>query len=150
MGVRRGAGYGIVSHRPSGQRHLPHNALPGSLGERDAVCSPGFEAGRRRAIGVVAALPINHLRDHADGATLVRWDNVTADQKAGDEDVRVHDYTANLKIVMTLRAMIHRAATPTRNGWVAGAEAPAYSSEKTIALLGPDRIPAKPADLGYR
>ena len=36
---------------------------------------------------------------------------------------------------MTLRAIIHRTATPTRDGWVAGAEAPAYSSESTIALL---------------
>jgi len=38
-------------------RPAPHNVIPGSLGERDAVCSPGDEAGRRRAIGVVVALP---------------------------------------------------------------------------------------------
>ncbi len=32
-------------------------ALPGSPGERDPVCCSGNEGGRRRAIGVVAALP---------------------------------------------------------------------------------------------
>ncbi len=32
-------------------------ALPGSPGERDAVCFPGYEAGRRRSISAVAALP---------------------------------------------------------------------------------------------
>ncbi len=53
---------------------VPHKSIPGSLGERDAVSSPGYEAGRRRAIGVVAALPRIPPRDHADGATLGRWD----------------------------------------------------------------------------
>ncbi len=40
-------------------RRSPHNVTPGSLGERDAVSSSGYEAGRRRAIGVVAAFSIN-------------------------------------------------------------------------------------------
>ncbi len=39
--------------------HRTHKCRPGSLGERDMVCCSGHEAGRRRAIGVVAALPIN-------------------------------------------------------------------------------------------
>ena len=53
-----------------------HNVIPGSPGERDEVCSPGYEAGRRRAIGVVAALAINQRttapmvrRGAAKGAT---------------------------------------------------------------------------------
>ncbi len=53
---------------------VPHNVIPGSLGERDAVCCSGYEAGRRRAIGVVAALQSSTYATHADGATLGRWD----------------------------------------------------------------------------
>ncbi len=46
---------------------------PGSPGERDAVCCSGYEEGRRRAIGVVAASQ-SPTHDHADGATLGRRD----------------------------------------------------------------------------
>jgi len=37
-------------------------SMPGSPGERDAVGCSGFETGRRRAIGVVAALPATSAR----------------------------------------------------------------------------------------
>ena len=65
-------------------RRSPHNVTPGSPGERDAVCSSGYEAGRRRAIGVVAAVSSTHARPR-------RWRDagppgrqcVTAAQKAG-------------------------------------------------------------------
>ncbi len=40
------------------ERSAPHKCRPGSPGTRDAGCSTGYEAGRRRAIGVVAALSI--------------------------------------------------------------------------------------------
>jgi len=68
-------------------RRSPHNVQPGSHGERDAVCSPGFEAGRRRAIGVVAALQATHERPRrwCDAGPMGRH-SVTADQKAGDEE----------------------------------------------------------------
>ena len=61
---------------------------PGSLGERDEVSSPGYEAGRRRAIGVVAALAI-----YPRATTLMarRWTDgtpcVPAVQEAGDEGI---------------------------------------------------------------
>ena len=65
-------------------RRSPHNVQPGSLGERDAVSSPGYEAGRRRAIGVVAALAIN---PRATTPMVRRWAAgrrcVPAVQKAG-------------------------------------------------------------------
>ena len=59
-------------HHPA---HAPpsHNARTGHPRGAPAVCSPGYEAGRRRAIGVVAVLPATP-RDHADGATLGRRD----------------------------------------------------------------------------
>ncbi len=50
-------------------------ALPGSLGVRDASCSPGYEAGRRRAIGGVAALPVYPERPR-------RWSDAGADWDA--------------------------------------------------------------------
>jgi len=43
-----------------------------TLSWRDESISPGAEGGRRRPIGVVAALPIHHPSDRADGATLGR------------------------------------------------------------------------------
>ncbi len=59
----RGAGHAIVLEPPSGSAPRPAQwRLPGSPGERDAVCSPGYEAGHRRAIGVVAALSSTHER----------------------------------------------------------------------------------------
>ncbi len=38
------------------ERPAPHKCRPGSLGERLEVSSPGYEGGRRRAIGGVAAV----------------------------------------------------------------------------------------------
>ncbi len=71
----------------SAERPAPHKCRPGSLGERDAVFCSGHEAGRRRAIGGVAALPATSARPR-------RWCDagppgrqcVTAAQKAGAED----------------------------------------------------------------
>ncbi len=57
-------------------------ALPGSLGKRDAVCSPGNEAGHRRTIGVVAALPIN---PHATTPMARRWVAGTPMRPGGPE-----------------------------------------------------------------
>ena len=57
-------------------------ALPGSLGERDAVCCSGYEAGRRRAIGGVAALPVN-LR--ATTPMVRRWAAGTPKRHSGPE-----------------------------------------------------------------
>ncbi len=59
---------------------------PGSPGERDAVCSTGYEAGRRRAIGGVAALPATSARPRrwCDAGAPGRQ-SVTAAQKAGVE-----------------------------------------------------------------
>ncbi len=61
--------------------------MPGSLGERDAVSSPGHEVGRRRAIGVVAALPATSARPRrwCDAGPPGRQ-SVTASQKAGVKD----------------------------------------------------------------
>ena len=54
------AGYVVVPGRPSDaaarSAQLRYRALHGT---RDEICSPGFEVGRRRAVGVVAALTIN-------------------------------------------------------------------------------------------
>ncbi len=52
-------------------RHAPHNVIPGSPGRHDEVCSPGAEVGRRRAIGVIAAPPIN---PRATTPMARRWD----------------------------------------------------------------------------
>ncbi len=73
-----------------------HNVIPGSPGERLEVSSPGYEAGRRRAIGVVAALPSTHARPRrwCDAGTPGR-NSVTAAQKAGDEGM-VRNYGSNL------------------------------------------------------
>ena len=38
-------------------RRSPHNVMPGSPGRHDEVSCSGYEAGRRRTIGVVAVLP---------------------------------------------------------------------------------------------
>jgi len=63
-------------------RRSPHNVQPGSLGTRDAVFSPGFEAGRRRAIGVVAALSIN---PRATTPMVRRWAAGTPERHSGPE-----------------------------------------------------------------
>jgi len=63
-------------------RPTPHKCRPGSLGERDAVGSPGYEAGRRRAIGVVAALPIN---PRATTPMVRRWVAGTPTRHSGPE-----------------------------------------------------------------
>jgi len=60
----------------------PHNVIPGSLGEGDAVCSPGNDAGRRRAIGVVAASPIN---PRATTPMVRRWAAGTPKRHSGPE-----------------------------------------------------------------
>ncbi len=59
-------------------------ALPGSLGKRDAVSSPGNEAGRRRTIGVVAALSIN---PRATTPMVRRWVAETP-KRPGDPEGR--------------------------------------------------------------
>ncbi|TFG37366.1 MAG: aminotransferase class III-fold pyridoxal phosphate-dependent enzyme, partial [Candidatus Aminicenantes bacterium] len=69
LGVR---GLTLCRRRSPATRRAPHNVIPGSPGRRDESTSPGNETGRRRAIGVVAALSIHHPSDHADGATLGR------------------------------------------------------------------------------
>ena len=102
----------------------------------------------RQAAGVPSAWSQPSQSTHerprrwCDAGSLGRQ-SVTAAQKAGDVSTGVHDGSANLKIVITLTAMIHRAATPTRDGWVAGAQAPAYNSGSTIAPLGRDRHPTR-------
>ncbi len=53
----RGAGSVFVPGRPPGGADRSAQMPTGLPGEGDAVASPGSEAGRRRAIGVVAALP---------------------------------------------------------------------------------------------
>jgi len=65
-------------------RCITHNAVPGSRGERNENICPGEEGDRRRAIGVVAALPVTPARPR-------RWCDAgppLADQKAGDEGNR--------------------------------------------------------------
>ncbi len=71
----------------SAERPTQHKCRPGSLGERDEVCCSGYEAGRRRVIGVVAALPDSpaRLRRWRDAGSLGRQ-SVTAAQKAGAEN----------------------------------------------------------------
>jgi len=59
----------FLSDTRSGTTHISKNVKGGSLGKRDAVCCSGYEAGRRRAIGVVATSQ-SPTHDHADGATL--------------------------------------------------------------------------------
>ncbi len=56
--------------------------MPGSLGERDEVCCPGHEAGRRRTIGVVAALSIN---PRATTPMVRRWVAGTPMRPSGPE-----------------------------------------------------------------
>ena len=69
-------------------RHAPHNVIPGSPGRHDEVCSPGAEVGRRRAIGVIAAPPIN---PRATTPMARRWalgrESVPGAQKAGAESM---------------------------------------------------------------
>ncbi len=57
-------------------------ALPGSPGRRDEVCCPGNEAGRRRAIGVVAALSIY---PPATTPMVRRWSAETPMRHGGPE-----------------------------------------------------------------
>ena len=105
---------------------------------------------QRQAAGVPSAwsqpFQSTHERPRrwCDAGSLGRI-SVTAAQKAGVEETTFHVCSADLCIVMTRRARIHRTATPTRGGLVAGAEAPAYSSESTIALpcRTRDSIPAR-------
>ena len=66
-GERKTAPHGVPGPHCAGttsRRCIPlrTNVGPGSPGERDAVCCSGYEAGRRRAIGVVAALQSTHER----------------------------------------------------------------------------------------
>ena len=63
-------------------RPSQHNVIPGSHGERDAVCSPGSETGRRRTIGVVAALTIN---PRATTPMVRRWAAGTPKRHSGPE-----------------------------------------------------------------
>jgi hypothetical protein len=58
-----------VLRRPSASGKTSWGATPGRA---PLPGSPGNEEGRRRTIGVVAALPILPPSDHADGATLGR------------------------------------------------------------------------------
>ena len=60
-------------------RTNPHRHSPGT---RDAVCCSGYEAGRRRAIGVVAALPIN---PRATTPMVRRWVAGTPKRHVGPE-----------------------------------------------------------------
>ena len=57
-------------------------SMPGSLGRRDAVCCSGYEVGRRRAIGVVAALPIN---PRVTTPMVRRWAAGTPERHSGPE-----------------------------------------------------------------
>ncbi len=66
----------------SAERPAQHKCRPGSPGERDAVCSPGYEGGRRRAIGVVAALSIN---PRATTPMVRRWVAGTPKRHGGPE-----------------------------------------------------------------
>jgi hypothetical protein len=66
----------------SAMRPAPHKCRPGSRGERDAVSSPGVEAGRRRTIGVVAALPIY---PRATTPMVRRWVAGTPQRHSGPE-----------------------------------------------------------------
>ena len=69
-----------IDHQAS--RHASHNVIPGSLGERDAVFCSGDEAGRRRTIGVVAALTIN---PRATTPMVRRWADGTLKRHSGPE-----------------------------------------------------------------
>ncbi len=66
----------------SAVRPTQHKCRPGSPGERDAVTSPGSEEGRRRAIGVVAALSIYPL---ATTTMVRRWVAGTPMRPSGPE-----------------------------------------------------------------
>jgi len=57
-------------------------SMPGSLGRPDAVSCSGYEAGRRRAIGVVAALSIN---PRATTPMVRRWSAGTPKRHSGPE-----------------------------------------------------------------
>ena len=72
--LRRGARY---VRKCAGSTCRPREALrtitlPGSLGKRLEVISPGYEVGRRRASSAVAAPSIHHPSDRAARATLGR------------------------------------------------------------------------------
>ncbi len=70
--------------RRTSRRRVPlrTRSMPGSLGECDAVRFPGYEAGRRRAIGVVAALSINR---RATTSMVRRWAAGTPMRHSGPE-----------------------------------------------------------------
>jgi len=70
---------GTTFRRRGALRTMP---LPGSPGTRDEVCSPGYEAGRRRAIGVVAAV---QSTTHATAPMVRRWGAVTPRRHSGPE-----------------------------------------------------------------
>jgi len=57
-------------------------SMPGSPGRRDPVCCPGNEAGRRRTIGMVAALSIN---PRATTPMVRRWSAGTPKRHSGPE-----------------------------------------------------------------
>ncbi len=57
-------------------------ALPGSPGRPDPVSSPGYEAGRRRTIGVVAALSI---KPRTTTPVVRRWVAGTPKRHSGPE-----------------------------------------------------------------
>jgi len=59
-----------------------HNVIPGSPGRHDAVFCSGYEAGRRRTIGVVAAL---QSPPRATTPMVRRWDVGTRKRHSGPE-----------------------------------------------------------------
>ena len=64
------------------KRPAQHKCRPGSLGKRNAICCSGYEAGRRRAIGVVAAPSIN---PRAAAPMVRRWVDGTPKRPCGPE-----------------------------------------------------------------
>jgi len=104
-------------------------ALPGNPRGRAirCICS-GDEAGRRRAIGVVAALS---RRPRATTPMVRRWSasEMEADQKAGAPGRRDRCDLADVEIHPSLSAGVCRVTVRVLKGLAAGHECPAYSSE---------------------
>ncbi len=142
----RGAGHAIVPERTPGAASRSRTmALPGSPGERDAVCFPGYEAGRRRAIGVVAALPASHARPRrwCDAGSPGRQ-CVTAAQKAGDEGkVRNHSSDRDRGRIRIRGRWNQPASVHHHRRRDAGASTASRKAGPRVRLSGPENPRAK-------
>ena len=125
----------FLPHRTHSSFRHPKNTKGGNpRGRRHRCGSPGNEAGRRRAIGGVAALQSSlarprrwcDAREPPDGRRL---------RRPGLPKTRSINLRSDVKILTTFKFSIQRQAPHSKCGLVAGHECPAYSSEQSRSVI---------------